>query len=184
MTLFACFLLVLHSWMNIASEILRHGDRKFYEDWWTCSNFEEYYRKWNLIVHEWIYYYLYSDLRRFTLGKVSKIFCKLMVFLVSVLIHEVILTMAFGFFYPVVSFFFGGPGILFTFIKKKGVFYNIIFWMELLFGPGLIVVLYLWEFNLQNAFVHIQYSKAYHKYIPKIFLMFFEEYKIKLISDI
>lgn len=178
------FFLILHSWMNIFAELLRHGDRKFYEDWWNCTNFEEYYRKWNMVVHEWLYYYLYNDLRRFSLGKMSKLVSKFLVFFISVCLHEVILTMGLGFCYPVLSFFFGGPGVLFTFIKTKGMFYNFIFWMELLFGPGLIIVLYIWEFNLREAFEHVELERKRDRYMPKIILMFYREYKEKLMQVI
>jgi hypothetical protein len=44
---------------------LSYGDRQFYEDWWTSRSFSMYYRKWNMVVHEWLYYYLYQDSIRF-----------------------------------------------------------------------------------------------------------------------
>ena len=53
---------VLHCWFNIFAELLRFGDRLFYEDWWTVTDFAGYYRKWNIVVHEFLYYYIYQDL--------------------------------------------------------------------------------------------------------------------------
>ena len=153
------FYMILHTWMNIWSEIIRHGDRRFYEDWWNSTNFEQYYRKWNMVVHEWLYYYLYNDIRRLSLGKISTTYSKIFVFLISISIHEIIITVSFGFFFPVLSFFFGGPGIIFTYIKTTSKKYNIIFWLEMLIGPGLIVSLYIWEFNLRNAFKKIPFEK-------------------------
>jgi sterol O-acyltransferase len=50
---------ILHTWFNIFAELLRFGDRLFYEDWWNVTNFAEYYRKWNIVVHEFLYYYIY-----------------------------------------------------------------------------------------------------------------------------
>jgi sterol O-acyltransferase len=50
---------ILHSWMNIFAEIIRFGDRQFYEDWWNVKDFAQYYRKWNIIVHEFLYYYVF-----------------------------------------------------------------------------------------------------------------------------
>lgn len=176
------FFMILHTWMNIWSEIIRHGDRRFYEDWWNSTNFEQYYRKWNMVVHEWLYYYLYNDIRRFSLGKLSITFAKITVFVVSIFLHEIIITVSFGFFFPVLSIFFGGPGIIFTYIKTTSKKYNIIFWLEMLIGPGLIVSLYIWEFNLRNAFKLIPFEKKWHKHIPKIILMFKKNYKIKLID--
>jgi hypothetical protein len=37
------------------------GDRRFYEDWWNARSFASYYRKWNMVVHEWLFYYMYQD---------------------------------------------------------------------------------------------------------------------------
>ncbi len=71
-----------------------------------------------MIVHEWIYYYLYNDLRRFTLGKISRLLSKFLVFFISVELHDLIVTMGIGFYYPIIGLFFGGPGILFTFLRK------------------------------------------------------------------
>ena len=174
--------MLLHTWMNFWSEILRHGDRRFYEDWWNCTNFEQYYRKWNMVVHEWLYYYMYNDVRRLSLGKASRVFAQLLVFSVSVTIHEIIIVMGIGFLYPILSIFFGGPGILFTYIKTTKKMYNVVFWLEMFIGPGIIVVLYLWEFNLRQAFAQITLESAWHRYIPKILLMFKECYKAKLVE--
>lgn len=180
--LMGAFFMLLHTWMNFWSEILRHGDRRFYEDWWNCTNFEQYYRKWNMVVHEWLYYYMYNDVRRLSLGKASRVFAQLLVFSVSVTIHEIIIVMGIGFLYPILSIFFGGPGVLFTYIKTTKKMYNVVFWLEMFIGPGVIVVLYLWEFNLRQAFTQIPLESAWHKYIPKILLMFKECYKTKLIE--
>ena len=180
--LMGAFFMLLHTWMNLWSEMLRHGDRRFYEDWWNCTNFEQYYRKWNMVVHEWLYYYIYNDVRRFSLGKISRTVSSLVVFSISVVIHEIIIVMAIGFLYPILSLFFGGPGILFTYIKTTKKFYNVVFWLEMFLGPGIIVVLYLWEFNLREAFASIELVSPWHRYIPKIILMFKECYKSKLIE--
>ena len=79
----------LHSWCNLFSEVLRFADREFYsvsvpttliwdpfninpvlvmtstvcQDWWTCISFSSFYRKWNLLVHDWIKAYIYQDLK-------------------------------------------------------------------------------------------------------------------------
>jgi hypothetical protein len=52
----------------------------------------------------------------------------------------------------------------------------------MLIGPGLIVSLYIWEFNLRNAFKIIPFEKEWHKHIPKIILMFKKKYKVQLIA--
>jgi len=172
------FFLILHTWMNLWSEIILHGDRRFYEDWWNCTNFEEYYRKWNMVVHEWLYYYIYNDIVRLSKGTISKTHAKLAVFGLSVLIHEIIVWQSLGFFYPILAFFFGGPGIIFTYIKPKQKKFNIIFWTKLFLGKGLLLVFYLREFNLRSFFSeNIVFVNPYHEFIPRTILMFCSPYK-------
>jgi sterol O-acyltransferase len=183
-----CFLVVghfllLHSWLNLWSEILRHGDRRFYEDWWNCTNFEEYYRKWNMVVHEWLYYYVYNDVLRLSLGKLSRMQAKFSVFILSVFVHELIVWISLGFFFPILSIFFGGPGIIFTFIKPTQKNFNIVFWCKLFLGKGLILVLYLREFKMRIILDELGLVEAGHEWIPRTILMFFDTYKNTIIQS-
>ena len=34
-----------------------------FQDWWTCTSYATFYRKWNLLVHEWIKAYIYQDFK-------------------------------------------------------------------------------------------------------------------------
>ena len=103
----------LHSWLNCWAELTRFPDRLFYLDWWNAVEFGTFYRKWNIVVHEWLYYYVYLDFSRLVMkGKRSRTYAKLLVFLISALLHELILVEASGFFYPVLFFIFTGPGKL------------------------------------------------------------------------
>lgn len=47
----AGFFTIFHSVLNVQSELLYFGDRDFYHDWWNCKNLAEYWRSWNLPVH-------------------------------------------------------------------------------------------------------------------------------------
>jgi sterol O-acyltransferase len=177
------FFLILHSWMNLWSEIILHGDRCFYETWWNCTNFEEYYRKWNTVVHEWLYYYIYNDVIRLSKGKLSRFQAKLFVFGLSVLIHEIIVWQSLGFFFPILAFFFGGPGIIFTYIKPKQQKFNIMFWSKLFLGKGLLLVFYLREFNMRFFFEeNIVFTHSYHEFIPRTILMFMDPYKEMILN--
>lgn len=31
------------------------------QDWWNSTSFANYYRTWNVVVHDWLYYYMYRD---------------------------------------------------------------------------------------------------------------------------
>ena len=80
------FFAILHSWLNAFAEMLRFADRLFYkvrsipycyhasaiqqsrdfivlmmQDWWNSSSFSSYYRTWNVVVHDWLYTYIYKD---------------------------------------------------------------------------------------------------------------------------
>jgi sterol O-acyltransferase len=177
------FFLLLHSWNNLWSELLRHGDRRFYEDWWNSTNFEEYYRKWNMVVHEWLYYYIYNDVIRFSKGKMNRTHAKFSVFLLSVIVHEIIVWHALGFFFPILSFFFGGPGIIFTYIKPTQKHYNVMFWCKLFLGKGLILVLYLREFKVRHILGQIGLEESWHEWLPRSILIYFNNYKDKILSS-
>lgn len=34
----------------------------FFQDWWNSTSYSNYYRTWNVVVHDWLYYYAYKDL--------------------------------------------------------------------------------------------------------------------------
>lgn len=174
----------LHSWLNLFAELLRHGDRYFYEDWWNCTNFEEYYRKWNMVVHEWLYYYVYKDAMRFSLGKLNKHIAKCIVFFISVIIHEIVVTYYFRFFYPVLSLFFGGPGIIFTYLKTKNQKFNTMIWVKLFLGLGLIIALLLRELKARNKFdsENVELESYLHYAIPRSVLIYFSKYDWLLVK--
>lgn len=31
------------------------------QDWWNSTSFSNYYRTWNVVVHDWLYSYVYQD---------------------------------------------------------------------------------------------------------------------------
>jgi sterol O-acyltransferase len=137
----------LHSWQNLWAELMLYGDRHFYDDWWNVSSFGDYYRKWNIVVHEWLHHYIYQDVVRFTLGRVSREISFIFVFILSDIIHEMVLAASLGFFYPILLLMFGGPGIIFiNFTKDKDQPWNIFVWAMLLIGTGLLIIFYSWEF--------------------------------------
>ena len=51
-----------------------------------------YYRKWNIVVHEWLFYYIYIDIRRFSRNRVSQGLATFATFIISAIVHEWILT--------------------------------------------------------------------------------------------
>lgn len=145
---FLCgFYCLLHSWMNGSAELLQFADRMFYKDWWNSTSYSTYYRTWNIVVHDWLYNYIYKDMYEIVARK-NKILSTITVFMVSALFHEYIMAVAFRFFYPVMLVMFGGFGMCLVFIPKENTKSNgnIFLWLSLCIGTGLMLSLYAMEF--------------------------------------
>jgi len=143
------FFSILHCWLNAFAEMLRFGDRMFYRDWWNSHSYASYYRMWNVVVHDWLFAYIYKD-SLFILGDNKKAFAAILVFILSAIAHEYILILSFGFFFPLLFFMFGGIGFCFSLIgPKKGQRphsgWNIFMWISLILGNGLLFCLYSQE---------------------------------------
>ncbi|CAI5776401.1 sterol O-acyltransferase 1-like [Podarcis lilfordi] len=140
---------LLHCWLNAFAEMLRFADRMFYKDWWNSTSYARYYRTWNVVVHDWLYYYAYRDVL-WLFGKKFKAVAMLSVFTLSAVVHEYILVMTLGFFYPVLLFVYMCFGSLFNFIlsdRRKGPIWNVILWLTLGLGITMIQYLYSLEWN-------------------------------------
>ncbi|KAI8834482.1 hypothetical protein BC829DRAFT_407095 [Chytridium lagenaria] len=150
---------VLHSWLNLWAELLQFADREFYRDWWNSHSFSEYYRKWNGVVYDWLFAYVYLDVVSYFEARYKKHTAKLLsvifVIEVSAIIHEFILACALGYCFPILLLMYGGPG--------KGTQYiisslgtqntNIFVWSMLLLGTGLLVTLYSREFYIRQSHI-------------------------------
>ncbi|XP_073708723.1 sterol O-acyltransferase 2 [Garra rufa] len=145
------FYAFLHCWLNAFAEMLRFADRMFYKDWWNSTSFANYYRTWNIVVHDWLYYYGYRDFLWLTGNKLRSV-ATMSVFAVSALVHEYTFTLGFGFFYPVMFCTFAGIGVVFNFVvndKRKSPVWNIMMWTCLFIGQGVHVCLYCLEWYAQ-----------------------------------
>lgn len=84
------------------------------QDWWNSNSFASYYRMWNVVVHDWLYAYIYRD-AIYLLGDKYRSVAATGVFLLSAVVHEYILGLTFRFLYPALFFMFGGVGCKFFF---------------------------------------------------------------------
>lgn len=102
----------LHIWHNFTAEFLRFGDRFYYEDWWNSISLKEYYRKWNMIVQDWIFLYIYVPIyyryHKRTLASFT-------VILISAIVHEYILFITFRYCFPLMFFEFAIGGCMYLF---------------------------------------------------------------------
>ncbi|OQV18218.1 Sterol O-acyltransferase 1 [Hypsibius exemplaris] len=141
------FFALLHCWMNAFAEMLRFADRMFYRDWWNSTNFSNYYRTWNVIVHDWLYSYIYKDLYTFW-GAKNRHTAMMVTFILSALFHEYIFCCMFRFFYPVLFVMFAGMGVCLIFVtqQKSSPPWNVLLWTSLLLGIGMLMCLYTMEY--------------------------------------
>ncbi|XP_012587754.1 PREDICTED: sterol O-acyltransferase 2 [Condylura cristata] len=141
------FFAFLHCWLNAFAEMLRFGDRMFYRDWWNSTSFSNYYRTWNVVVHDWLYSYVYQDWL-WLLGGRARRAAMLGVFVVSAVVHEYIFCFVLGFFYPVMLILFLVIGGLLNFAmhdRHTGPAWNVLMWTLLFLGQGVQVSLYCQE---------------------------------------
>lgn len=95
---FSCFYSFLHLWHNITAELLCFADRRYYQAWWESISLKEFYRKWNTLVQDWLFAYVYVPFKNFfnntTIARFALIF-------VSGVVHEYIIVMSVGFIFPI-----------------------------------------------------------------------------------
>eukprot|EP00475_Leptophrys_vorax_P020405 TRINITY_DN27919_c0_g1_i1.p1 TRINITY_DN27919_c0_g1~~TRINITY_DN27919_c0_g1_i1.p1 ORF type:complete len:559 (-),score=97.37 TRINITY_DN27919_c0_g1_i1:74-1534(-) len=142
---------ILHCWMNLGAELTRFADRRFYTDWWNSRSYEDYYRKWNMVVGDWIYSYLFGEFRRLGFGP---LYSRLLTFSISAVLHEYILWLCFGFFFPLLLILFGVIGVAFIYVTRmmrgsRG--WNLFVWCTLFLGNGMLMVLYSREWFAHNS---------------------------------
>lgn len=143
---FLCaFFGLLHSWMNAFAEMTQFADRMFYKDWWNSTSYGQYFRTWNLVVHDWLYTYIFKDCCLLFKSK-GHLVPKLLVFIVSALVHEYILMFVFRFFYPMLFLAFGIFSASLVFLlsdtSKGG---NLFMWLTLCTGTGILTSMYSLE---------------------------------------
>lgn len=120
------FYIVLHVVQNLFAELLRFGDRLFYEDWWTCTGFIRFFRSWNILVSDWLYTYVYKDVYELLIP--NKTLAKLSVFLISAFVHEWVMWNAIGSFLPIMFLEMMISGSLALMKSPKNNCLNILMW--------------------------------------------------------
>ncbi|KAG5885085.1 hypothetical protein JTB14_026229 [Gonioctena quinquepunctata] len=141
MLIYVCgFFLLLHSLQNTFAELLCFGDR----DWWNCRSYSEFFRNWNIIVHDWLYTYVYKDMHEHVAK--NKALTKFVTFMLSAVVHEWVLTHMFGFFFPGVFIFFMFTAVISIVNIPDNTIFNVIFWMGLVMGCGVLVSGYTLEY--------------------------------------
>ncbi|KAK9892852.1 hypothetical protein WA026_022535 [Henosepilachna vigintioctopunctata] len=160
------FYLVLHLMQNFFAEILKFGDRMFYKDWWTATDFTTYYRTWNVLVHDWLYTYIYKDCYEILLPK-NKMFAKYATFLISAVVHEWVMMHMLGYMFPLMFFMFFFLGTFVTCMNPpKNSLLNILFWVSISYGISILMCGYMLEYFARYNNVQ-PINKELDFYIPR-----------------
>ncbi|KAJ3163797.1 hypothetical protein HDU88_006290 [Geranomyces variabilis] len=144
-----CYLLIFHIIFecvcNWFAEVTRFADRRFYDDWWNSVTFDEYARKWNRPVHEFLLRHVY--LESISTYKLSKQNATFLTFFLSSCLHELVM---FVLAKRVRMYLFGlqmcqVPLIFisrWSKLKRYPRLGNAIFWWGMYTGPPLLAVAY------------------------------------------
>jgi len=147
------FYALFHCLLNCIAELLHFADRQFYLDWWNAISLDIFWRKWNLLVHEWLLRHVY--LESIQSAKASKKTAVMLTFLASAIMHEFVFAVAFHALKPwfFLGMFFQVPLII---VSQKLVrmlppqsarrWGNIFVWCSLFLGQPLIELLYMREY--------------------------------------
>lgn len=144
------FYALFHSYLNLVAELMRFGDRVFYRDWWNSGDLGVYWRLWNRPVHDWLVKHVYYVAIR---GGYSPRIGQLVVFFLSALLHEVIVSVP----CQIVSIqvfmamLVQVPVIAVTqWVHRRSqnpVFGNVTFWCALcIFGQPLLILIYGYQY--------------------------------------
>ncbi|KAK1442102.1 sterol o-acyltransferase [Babesia gibsoni] len=144
------FVVIFHLWCNFLAEITSFGDRRFYGDWWNSSCFGEYWRKWNLPIHQFIVRHISKPLN--SLGIPWSI-ASIIVFTISAALHEYLISVPLGLGWTGYVFWAMMcqiPLLIITradFVKRNRTAGNILFWFLFCFTGqplGVLLYWYLW----------------------------------------
>ena len=83
----AGFFALFQSFLNALAEVLRFGDRAFYDDWWNSESLGAYWRTWNKPVYTYFKRHVYMPMigRGWSASTASFV-----VFFVSAVLHEIL----------------------------------------------------------------------------------------------
>lgn len=140
------FFLIWDSILNALAELTLFADRDFYGPWWSCTDFSEFARLWNKPVHNFLLRHVYHS--SISALKVSKANAAVITFVISSIVHELVMYVIFGTFrgYLFLIQMLQIPLVMISrtkFMRDKKVLGNCICWFGFISGPSIICTLYL-----------------------------------------
>lgn len=148
------FFALFQSSLNILAELMRFGDRQFYQDWWNAESVGAYWKLWNKPVNNYFVRHLYIPLLKLGWPQFAS---STMVFVVSAVLHEVLVgipthnVIGAAFLSMIIQI----PLIFATApLEKMGslgaTVGNFIFWLSFFLGQPLGVILYYLAWNIKH----------------------------------
>ncbi|CAB1350816.1 unnamed protein product [Coregonus sp. 'balchen'] len=119
-----------HSSMNFVAELMRFGDREFYQDWWNSETVTYFWSNWNIPVHKWCLRHFYKPLLRRGVNKW---------YLVSVPLKMFRLWAFMGMMSQIPLAWFVGRFL-------RGNYGNAAVWISLIIGQPIAVLMYVHDF--------------------------------------
>lgn len=141
------FYCVFHSSFNFLSEILRFGDREFYREWWNAETVGDFWKNWNIPVHNFCTRHIYKPLLSFG---VTKFQSQLIVFFISAFFHEYIISIPLRMF-RLWSFMGMLSQLPLSVVVHKylpGSYGNMAIWLSLIIGQPLAVFMYIHDYYI------------------------------------
>lgn len=148
------FYIIFECIANAFAELSRFADREFYSDWWNSSSFDQFARKWNKPVHEFLLRHIY--LESINTYKLSKQNATFVTFFMSSCLHELAMMMVARRmrFYLFVLQMLQIPLIWMgrhPWVRKRPVLGNAFFWFSMFCGPPLLAACYIREHVLHDS---------------------------------
>lgn len=145
------FYLTFHSLFNLIAELLRFGDRRFYQDWWNSQDIMTFWRAWNVPVHRFAMRHLYLPLLRHRFSRSS---ASIAVFVISAFFHEYLvmvplrLVRAWAFLGMVTQI----PLACLTSVVRRKLsarLSNVMVWLSLIVGQPLAIMVYYHDYIIE-----------------------------------
>ncbi|EMD39091.1 hypothetical protein CERSUDRAFT_81871 [Gelatoporia subvermispora B] len=140
------FYIIFECICNGFAELSYFADRRFYDDWWNSTSWDEFSRKWNRPVHTFLLRHVYaSSMSSYNLTRRSAMF---LTFFLSAAVHELVMAIVtkkirmYLFALQIFQIPLIAVGRI-PAIKRNKLLGNIIFWIGLYAGFPLLCVAYV-----------------------------------------
>lgn len=149
-----------HCGLNVIAELTRFADRQFYREWWNSTTLHQFWRMWNILVHEWCVRHLYVESVRHNVTPRTAAFGT---FFLSAVLHEYVCIVGFRMVRP---YMFLGMMLQVPLMQfsirwvgsRKG---NMLMWLMLFVGQPVVILMYVRDFVSTWGTLMCQESTVY-----------------------